>query len=73
MNELIALLRELNPNIDFANGKALVSGGEIDSIDIVEIIDIIETHYNIHLSGSDIDPDNFEDVDKIYSMITKYI
>ncbi len=73
MNRLMDLLANVIPNVDFQSCNNLVSGGIIDSLEVVEIIDAIESEYEIELSGDDIDPDNFESATKIMDMIKKYI
>ena len=35
MNELLDILQEINPNVDFAHEENLVESGQLDSLDIV--------------------------------------
>lgn len=73
MDELINLLQEIKPNINFELEEDLVESGLIDSLDIVAIIDAVQDHFKIELDGKDIDPDNFMSAARIWNMIEKYI
>ena len=47
MNELKEMLQKKYPTIDFDNEKALVSGGILDSIQVVELIAELEDMFDI--------------------------
>lgn len=38
MKELIQLLKEIRPDVDFENNTALIDQGVLDSLDIMEIV-----------------------------------
>ena len=71
MDELMELLKESVPNVDFENSKNYVADGLLDSLGIVEVIAAIEDKYQITIEGEDIDPDNFVTVEKMWGMILK--
>ena len=60
MDELMDLIKDAVQNADFENSRNYVNDGLIDSLDIVEIIALIEEKYQIEINPQDIDPDNFE-------------
>lgn len=72
MDELMDLIKDAVQNADFENSRNYVNDGLIDSLDIVEIIALIEEKYQIEINPQDIDPDNFETVEKMWDMISKY-
>ena len=72
MDELLKLLHEIQPNVDFENESDLLESGLLDSFSVVMIIDAICQHYNIELSADDIDPDNFQSIQTIWNMVEKY-
>lgn len=72
MDELLKLLHEIQPNVDFENESDLLESGLLDSFSVVMIIDAICQHYNIELSADDIDPDNFQSIQTIWNMIQRY-
>lgn len=72
MDELMNLIKDAVQNADFENSRNYVNDGLIDSLDIVEIIALIEEKYQIEINPEDIDPDNFETIEKMWDMISKY-
>lgn len=72
MEELLVMLKELRPNVDFESSENLVEDGSLDSLDIFEIIEGMESRMNIKLEGDDIDPDNFVTVAKMWELVQKF-
>ncbi len=69
MDELKELLQEKYPAIDFDNEKALVSGGLLDSLQVVELIAELEDKFDIEVTMEYIQPSYFESVETIWEMI----
>lgn len=69
MEELKKMLQDKFPNIDFDAEKALVSGGVLDSLQVVEIIGEIEDLFDISVTMEYIQPDYFESVETMWDMI----
>lgn len=76
MNEeiakLIEILTDINEDVDFANEKALVDDGLIDSFDITSIITALDETYDIRIEASEIEPENFNSVEAILETIKRY-
>ena len=49
MEKLLGVLEEIRPDVDFRNSEKLDSGGNIDSYDIVSIINTVEEEYRIYI------------------------
>ena len=71
MERLIAILKKVKPEVDFTKCSDFVDEGIFDSIDIVTIIDEIESEYGIEIQPEDIDPDNFQSVESMIKMIER--
>ena len=69
MQELLILLSECCPMVDFNNQKNHGSGKVIDSMDMVNIISAIEDKYGITIEFKMINADNFDSADSILNMI----
>ncbi len=69
MEKLIEALKRVNPNIDYANEKALVSGKVIDSIDMTSILAEIEDTFDIEIDMEYISPEYFDSVEAMWDMI----
>ena len=51
MEELLKVLKDVNPNIDYENTKNLMSGKVIDSIDMTTILAQLEDTFDIEIDG----------------------
>ncbi len=71
MNELGELLKKCCPVVNFEKEKYLLSNKIIDSMDIVNIIDAIETRYEISIEFDMITADNFDSLASINAMIER--
>lgn len=69
--ELLLVLKQYNSAIDYENENELVTGGLIDSIGLVTLIDSLENTFQIDIPIEEIIPENFESVDAILNLIEK--
>ena len=68
--QIIKILTELRPEFDFSQeGVNFIEEGMLDSFDIVSLIDSIETEMGVAISGSDVLPENFCDIEAICKTI----
>ena len=70
MDELLEILKNACPSIDFSK-KDLISSGTIDSLSFVSIISAIEEKLNITLDIMSIEPDDFESIESILELVNK--
>ena len=61
--QIMEILTEICPGIDFENEKALIDDGLIDSLDIVAVVTELE------LGVDDLTPENFNSVEAIEELI----
>lgn len=71
MDKLMNLLKTNFPAVDFEQDVKLVTDGILDSVDIVSLISELEDNFDISISMEYITPENFDTVDKIWSMINE--
>ncbi|MBR3149565.1 MAG: acyl carrier protein [Eubacterium sp.] len=69
MNELLEMLKEKFPGIDFENEDKLYEKGILDSVTVVDIISEIEDMFDISVSMEYIQPQYFESVNAMWDMI----
>ena len=67
--EILELLNELNPNADFESSSNIIEEGLLDSLQVLELIDMLCEKNNITIEPEDIDPDNFATVDTIIDLL----
>lgn len=73
MNNILAILEDIRPDLDFEGETALVDGGILDSFDIFSIFERLNEKFNIEISVDDIVPENFNSVESIKALVDKYI
>lgn len=69
--QIIKILTELRPEFDFTTDVNFIEEGMLDSFDIVSLVDSIETEMGVSISGVDVLPENFCNVDAICKTIEK--
>ena len=69
MEELIEILEEINPDVDYATEENLVGGGYIDSLRIVLLVAQIADVMDVVIPADKIVPENFNSAAKIYALI----
>lgn len=71
MEELLKILQDLKPDVDFENEKALIDDALLDSFDIVQLVQQLNEAFDIEIGAADIVPDNFNSADAMMSMIKR--
>ena len=71
MEQLLELLGEVRPDVDFAGNTALIDNGVLDSLNIKEIVAEICDAFDIEISPADIVPANFNSADAMWQMIQR--
>lgn len=73
MEELMALLRDIKADVDFENCHTLIDDGILDSFDILQIISVLNDHYDISIPADFIIPENFNSADGMLKMVNQLI
>ncbi len=71
MEELLEVLKEIKPDIDFKKEKNLITDGLIDSFDVVTLVSEINDAFDISFPVEEVVPENFENIDALYKTIQK--
>lgn len=71
MKEVISILEEIKPGIDYEKEEHLVTDALITSFDIVMLIPLLNEKFNIEISVMDLLPENFESAKSIYDLVSK--
>ena len=67
--QVISILSELCPGVDFERETALIDDGLVDSLDIVSIVSELMDTFEVEISVEDLQPENFNSVDAIVKLI----
>ena len=71
MNEVLEIVEDLRPDVDFKEEKALVSDGILDSIDIISLVQELDEEFDITIKPADLIPENFNSVEAISKLVEK--
>lgn len=71
MEELIKILEEIRPDLDFEAEKSLIDDGVLDSFDIISIVGEINDAFEIEINVADLLPENFNSAEAMYELIEK--
>ena len=71
MEELLEILSDLHPEVDFENCETLIDDKILDSFDIVSIISEISEQFDVTVSAEHIIPQNFNSAKALYALIQK--
>ena len=67
--QIMEILTEICPGIDFETEKALIDDGLIDSLDIVAVVTELMEAFDVELGVDDLTPENFNSVEAIEELI----
>ena len=69
MEELMEILRDLRPDVDFEKETALIDDGILGSFDITALVNEIMDVFDIEISMADMEPENFNSAQAMYEFI----
>lgn len=67
--QLLEILEDLRPEVDFENETALVTDGILDSFDIVSLVAQLNDEFDVTIGVDDLEPENFDTVDAMIALI----
>lgn len=56
--EIIAILNGLRPEFDFSEPVDFIEEGMLDSFDVINLVNELDTKYGISIDGIDVLPEN---------------
>lgn len=71
MDDIIEILSDLHPDIDFETADNLVDRKILDSFDIVSLIAEINDNFDIAISAEEITPENFNSAQSIWALVER--
>lgn len=67
-DELLEILSDLHPEVDFSTETGLIDNKVLDSFDIVTIITEINSNYDINIPAGEIVPENFNSAQALFEL-----
>ena len=71
MKELMEILENLRPDVDFEKETALVTDGILESFDIVALVGELDETFDIEIKPNHLLPENFNSASAIWSLVEK--
>ena len=71
MEELIAILEDIRPDIDFAAHNDLIDAHLLDSLSILSLVAQLEETFDITIPAVEIIPKNLNSVEAMWAMIQR--
>ena len=71
MEELMSILEELRPDVDFENETGLIANGILDSFDIVSLVTQLNDAFDIEIRPSDLIPANFNSAQAMLALVER--
>lgn len=72
MNEIINILENIRPEVNYLESDNFISDGLLDSFDLLILVSELDTHFSISIQGTDIIPENFKNIEVINELLTNY-
>ncbi len=71
MEQLLAILKNMHPEVNFDEVDDLIGDGILDSLDIVALITEINSTFDVSIPAEEIVPENFESVETLWALISR--
>jgi acyl carrier protein len=69
LSEFIAAQILKQPNRVIASDEALISGGLIDSFNLVDLALFVEDSYGVHIADTELNADTFDSLEQLTALI----
>lgn len=71
-DHILTILKDIGEDRSFENSGNFIEDGLLDSFEIVELVEKLENGFNIEISGKDIIPENFMNMEAMEALVLKY-
>ena len=71
MEELLEMLNDIQPGVDFENEKHLIDDHLLDSLSIISLVAELEDTFDVTIPAVEIIPDNFNSAEAMLEMLQR--
>ena len=71
MDEVMEILEEARPDVDFTKETRLIDDEILDSFDIISIVGELNDAFDIEINVNDLLPENFNSAEAIFELVEK--
>ena len=69
--DLLSMLRDMHPDIDFETAEGLIDKKVLTSLDVVSIVAELSETYGVELGAVDIVPENFNSARALFALVQR--
>lgn len=69
MEELMQILEQVKPDVDFETETALIDDGILESFDIIALVNEINDTFDVEITVAHLKPENFNSAEAIWNLI----
>ena len=73
MENIKEILKEIRSDVDFNTSDNFIDDQLLDSLDIIKLISLLDSTFEISIEADDIVPENFISINTINDLINKYL
>lgn len=73
MEQLLKIMSEIRPDLDFEKETKLIDDDILDSFDIISIVSEVNEQFGIEINVNDLLPENFNSAAALYELIEKML
>jgi acyl carrier protein len=71
MEQLLNILAELHPEVDFETEEHLIDNKILDSFDIVTLVAEIDSEFDVSIPAEELLPENFNSAKALYALVVR--
>ena len=71
MNELLEILEEIVPGVDFESCTTLIDDHILDSFAILQLVSEMEDAFDVEIAPSELVAENFNSAEALWAMISR--
>ena len=71
MDELLKLLKDIRPDVDFEKEERLIDDGVLDSFDIITTVSEINDFFDVNINVADLVPENLNNITAMWELINR--
>jgi len=71
MEQLLNILSELHPDVDFTTADRLIDDKILDSFDIVTLVAEIDGEFDVAIPAEELIPENFNSAKALYALVER--
>ena len=71
MEQLLNILKQMHPDVDFEAEQDLIEDEILDSLDIVTLITEINSTFDVSIPAEEVIPENFASLESLWALIER--